>query len=104
MWGRYRVPLSEDFLHAERLRVGNMALPHGPAVENKALRHIQQLLELQGQCLADYPGIPVPPALAANDHQQPTLIACELNYDVDQLQESVVAQTAMLNADQEHVY
>ena len=73
-------------------------------VENRALHHIQELLELQGQCLADYPGIPVPPALAAHAEQQPMLIARELDYDAAQLQESVVAQTAMLNADQQYVY
>ena len=104
LWSRYRVPLSEDFLHTERLRLRNMALPHGPDVENRALRHIQELLELQGPCLADYPGIPVPPALAAHAEQQPMLIARELDYDAAHLQESVVAQTAMLNADQQYVY
>ena len=36
--------------------------------------------------------------------QQPMLIVRELNYDVAQLQESVVAQTAMLNANQLYIY
>ena len=58
------------------------------------------MLEFQGQCLADYPAISIPPAVAPYAQQQPTLIARELDYDFAQLQESVVAQTAMLNADQ----
>ena len=69
-------------------------------MENRALHHIQQLLELQGQCLADYPGIPIPPAHMNRAQQQPTLLVCELNYNVSQLQKSVVARTPMLNADQ----
>ena len=51
--------------------------------------------------MVDYPKILVLSALAAHDQQQPTLIAHKLNYDDnDQLKESVVAQTAMLNTDQ----
>ena len=49
-------------------------------------------------------GFPFPPALADHAEQQPMLIARELDYDAAQLQESVVAQTAMLNADQQYVY
>ena len=59
---------------------------------------------MYGLRLEQFPDMPVPPELPVEPGQEPRVIARQLDYDRDYLQQQVDMQKELLNDKQRHVY
>ena len=59
---------------------------------------------MYGLRLEQFPGMPIPPELPEEPGQEPCIIARQLAYDRDYLQQQVDIQKEQLNDEQRHVY
>ena len=65
----------EDFLRSARLLHEDPTLPMTPHIEYLALHHVQELLEMYGIRLEQFPDMPIPPELPEQPGQEPCFIA-----------------------------
>ena len=102
IYEQHKESMTEDFLHQQRTRLGNMELGFDEDVFNLALNDLQdRVLSMGGRQLSDY-GLPQPVAVDSNrlarDYQ------LEIDYDRGEQQAYVEQHAALLTSDQREVY
>jgi len=104
LWNKYKDAMCEDLLYTAQ-QAGGSPLQLSPEMEHEALRQIDSELQQQNASLADFPGMPIPPAPAASPSTTlPDLIKRALAYDSAALSEKVACQVSILNDEQRRFY
>lgn len=105
LWHQFKKDLADDFLHQHRLRLNNMHAPLCMEVEDRALRHIRDLLQQHGFTLSQF-NLREPngddPLLDLTN--LPPIIQDHMRYDRDTLLASLNGTVTGLNIHQRRIY
>jgi hypothetical protein len=71
---------------------------------NKALHHLEIILNKHGRQLDQFPNMPIPTALLNDDQQDNYLIRKEKQYNIEELAQLTEDGSLRLNGDQRTVY
>ncbi|CAJ0641618.1 4542_t:CDS:2 [Entrophospora sp. SA101] len=93
LWEKYFYALSDDMQFQVHDNVENTD------IHNRALTHLQSILNRRGKCLKDFPDMPIPEVLSDCD-QDNYLIYEEQSYNIEELTQTVENGIPQLNADQ----
>ena len=102
LWETHISALSDDILFQAHNNTGNMTL--GDDIRNKALHHLESILNKHRKQLDQFPNMPIPTALSYNDKQDNYLIREEQQYNVEDLIQLTEDGSSRLNEDQRAVY
>ncbi len=102
LWETHISALSDDILFQTRNDTGNMILDDD--ICNKALHHLESILNKHGRRLDQFPNMPIPIALPNHDGQDNYLIREEQQYNIEELAQLIKDAYLHLNEDQRAVY
>jgi hypothetical protein len=103
LWEAHISTLSEDILFQVRQNTGNMILELTDDIRNKALYHLQSILNKYGKTLKDFPNMPIPTS-PNNEQNTNRLIREEQQYDIEELTKSTEDNISCLNVDQQAAF
>ncbi|CAB4416164.1 unnamed protein product [Rhizophagus irregularis] len=102
LWETHISALSDDILFQAHNNTVNMTLDDD--IRNKALHHLEFILNKHGRRLDQFPNMPIPTALPNNDRQYNYLIKEEQQYNIEELAQLTEDGSSHLNEDQRAVY
>ena len=102
IYDHHKKSMAEDFLHQQRIRLGNMELDFNEDIFNLALNDLQdKVLSMGGRQLSEY-GLPQP--VAVDNDRLAREYRREIDYDRAEQQAYVEQHEALLTSDQREVY
>ena len=106
LWQTHISTLSDDILFQTRHDTGNMTLElTNTDIHDKALQHLQIILNKHGRRLDQFPDMPIPTALPNNNNKQDNqLIREKQQYNIEELAELTENGFSRLNVDQRAVF
>ena len=101
LWETHISAFSDDILFQARHDTGNVTLElTNTEVQNRALHHLQSILNKHGRQLREFPNMPIPTALPNNHKQSNYLIREEQQYNIEELTQLTEDGSLHLNVDQ----
>ncbi|CAG8745237.1 12057_t:CDS:2, partial [Cetraspora pellucida] len=104
LWKKHIYSLCDDILFQTYCNTGNIALElRDTNIQNRALLHLQSILNKHGRCLEEFPYMPIPIA-NTNTEQDNYLIREEQQYNIEELAEIIEKELPCLNVDQRAIF
>jgi len=104
LWEKYIHILSDDILFQVRNKTKNMNLElTNTEIHNRALIHLESILNKQKKCLENFPDMPISIALSNNETSN-YLINEEQQYNFEELAQVVEKEISKLNIEQKAIF